>query len=219
MQHIKCTVIGDGAVGKTSMLLSFTTNSMPNDGYQPTVFDNYSAMMMHNKKPYNLGLWDTAGQEEFDRLRSLSYPQTDVFLVCFSCINPSSYQNVFDKWYPEIKNFSADIPIVLVCTQVDLRTHQPILDRLSERNQVPSSYEQGLALSKKIGAFSYNECSALTQKGLHEVFEQVITAFSTPKKPLSKKELSKLKQLNNLKKPTNMTNHQINKKKISCNIM
>ena len=68
-----------------------------------------------------LALWDTAGQEDYDRLRPLSYPDTDVILMCFSIDSPDSLQNIPEKWVPEVKHFCPNVPIVLVGNKKDLR--------------------------------------------------------------------------------------------------
>eukprot|EP01092_Planopodium_desertum_P012340 TRINITY_DN57_c0_g1_i10.p1 TRINITY_DN57_c0_g1~~TRINITY_DN57_c0_g1_i10.p1 ORF type:complete len:204 (-),score=56.85 TRINITY_DN57_c0_g1_i10:15-599(-) len=188
MQNIKCVVVGDGAVGKTCLLISYTTNAFPGE-YIPTVFDNYSANVMVDGKPINLGLWDTAGQEDYDRLRPLSYPQTDVFLICFSIISPASYENVRAKWYPEIKHHMPKSPILLVGTKMDLREDPDTLAKLGEKRLAPISYEQGMSMAKEVGAVKYLECSALTQKNLKTIFDEAIRAVLFPE--TDKKEKKK----------------------------
>lgn len=180
MRGIKAVVVGDGGVGKTCLLISYTTNTFPND-YIPTVFDNYLALVMVDGEAIKLGLWDTAGQAEYDRLRPLSYPQTEIFLCCFSVVSPDSFQNVRAKWIPEILHHSPkDILIVLVGTKADLRDDLHLLDELAVRKQKPVTTEQAEKLAKDVGAVKYIECSAATQQGVLELFDYLIRAVLNP---------------------------------------
>ena len=179
MQSIKCVVVGDGAVGKTCMLISYTTSAFPGE-YIPTVFDNYSANMMVDGKPINLGLWDTAGQEDYDRLRLLSYSLTDVFLICFSLVDRASFENVKERWHPEISlhftNTHSNPPIILVGTKLDLREDKETLQKLKDRKRSIITYPEGLSMAKNVGAVNYLECSALTTRGLNNVFDEAVRA-------------------------------------------
>lgn len=123
--------------------------------------------------PYTLGLFDTAGQEDYDRLRPLSYPQTDVFLVCFSVTSPASFENVKEKWFPEVHHHCPGVPCLIVGTQIDLRDDPQVLEKLARQKQRPVTSEQGERLARELGAVKYVECSALTQKGLKNVFDEV----------------------------------------------
>lgn len=182
MRSIKCVVVGDGAVGKTCLLISYTTNTFPHD-YIPTVFDNYSANVMVDGQPIKLGLWDTAGQEEYDRLRPSSYPQTEVFLTCFSLVEPSSFANVKAKWIPEIRQHSTrDIAILLIGTKLDLRDDPHTLDRLREYGNEPISTTEGKKAARELGCVDYLECSASSQQGVKDVFDAAIKAVIDPPK-------------------------------------
>lgn len=178
MQSIKCVVVGDGAVGKTCLLISYTTGAFP-DEYIPTVFDNYSANVTVDGRPINLGLWDTAGQDDYDRLRPLSYPETNVFLVCFSVTSVASLGNVEEKWIPEVHHHCPEAPIILVGTKADLRENPDELARLEANGEKVVNEESVKKIirdqkSKGVKLSKYIECSAIHQKNLKGVFDEAI---------------------------------------------
>jgi len=172
MQSIKCVVVGDGAVGKTCLLISYAKNTFPKS-YVPTVFDNYNANVNVEGKDITLGLWDTAGQEDYDKLRPLSYPGSHVFILCFSVISRSSFENVDTKWTPEIRHHCPETPIVLCGLKIDIRKPDSV------------TKSEGESLAKKIKAAKYVECSAMTREGLKDVFDEAILAALYP--PVNKK--------------------------------
>lgn len=166
--NVKCVVVGDGAVGKTCMLISYTRDEFPKD-YVPTVFDNYEAMVLVEGKEVNFSLWDTAGQEAYARIRTLSYQKTDIFLMCYSSVNPTSKENIRDTWLPEIQHHSPRTPFILVATKTDLRSDSKFEDSIV-------TAKEGEQLAKEIKAYCYMECSSLTREGLKEVFDTAITS-------------------------------------------
>lgn len=131
---------------------------------------------MADGKVINLSLWDTAGQEDYDRLRPLSYPNTDAFLMCFSLMNKHSFANIKSKWFPEISHHAPGVPIVLVGTQSDRRDDETSVRDLAKKGMSPVTKDEGEEMAKHVGAVAYVECSAMTQDGLKAVFDTGIKA-------------------------------------------
>ncbi|KAK4077859.1 uncharacterized protein Triagg1_3553 [Trichoderma aggressivum f. europaeum] len=144
--------------------------------YVPTVFENYVADVQVDNKHVELALWDTAGQEDYDRLRPLSYPDSHVILICFAIDSPDSLDNVLEKWISEVVHFCSGLPIILVGCKADLRDDPNTIEALRATNQKPVSSSDAEAVAKKIGAYKYLECSARTGSGVREVFEHATRA-------------------------------------------
>ncbi|XP_060835348.1 ras-like GTP-binding protein Rho1 [Rhopalosiphum padi] len=123
----KVVVVGDGESGKTCLLRVFFEDIFP-EVYVPTVFDYYSTFIEVDGKKVELDLWDTAGQEDYDRLRPLSYGGADVVIICYSIDTPKSLINVIDKWVPEVRYFCKEVPVVLVGNKKDLRDNHLDID-------------------------------------------------------------------------------------------
>lgn len=177
----KLVIIGDGGCGKKCLLVVYSKDKFP-EIHVPTVFDIYVADIEVSGRLVELALWDTAGQEDYERLRPLSYPGTDVLLVCFSIVNPVSLLNVSEKWHPEVSHFCPDIPVILAGTKRDLRNDNQILLELEKDQQKPVSTEEGQQIAKSINAYTYIECSAKTGEGVQEVFEMAAKASLAKKR-------------------------------------
>lgn len=184
VENYKCVVVGDGAVGKTCMLVCYTENKFPEE-YAPTIFDTYTANLIVDERRVNLSLWDTAGQEDFEKLRPLSYSETNVFVICFSISLRDSYENVKSKWIPEIDIHESDTPFIVVGTKMDIREE----NKNPEKDDLYVTKKEGLELVKQTRAHSYVECSALEQKNLNLVFEEACRAIFAD---LKAKELAEL---------------------------
>ena len=169
-EKIKCLAIGDVGIGKTCLLVSYTTNAFPGE-YIPTTFDNYSSDVMIDDKQIELILSDfdpMIQPTQSERMRPSPYIQ-DIFLICFSIDSKSSYQNVTEKWLPQIKHHVQDPIFLLIGTKMDLRNSndKQILENLISRSD-------GEKLAKELGATLYMECSAKTQNGLKNVFDETV---------------------------------------------
>lgn len=188
----KIVILGDGACGKTSLLNVFTRGYFP-QVYEPTVFENYVHDIFVDGQAMQLSLWDTAGQEEFDRLRSLSYSDTHTIMLCFSVDSRDSLENVQTKWVAEIVDHCDGVKLVLVALKCDLRSSEDSsppataagegeasaaedLSKAGANTTQPLkkliSYEEGLAVAKKVGALRYLECSAKKNRGVNEAFTE-----------------------------------------------
>ncbi|CAL9000975.1 unnamed protein product [Prunus brigantina] len=100
------------------MIFCFCLQYVGEQDYVPTVFDNFSANVVVDGSTVNLGLLDTSGQEDYNRLRPLSYRGADVFLLSFSLISKAIYENIAKKWVLELRHYAPGVPIILVGTKL-----------------------------------------------------------------------------------------------------
>ncbi|CAG7731830.1 unnamed protein product [Allacma fusca] len=167
---LKITVVGDGTVGKTCLLISYTANSFPTE-HVPTVFDNYAKTLIVDGVEFSLTLWDTAGQEDYKSLRLLSYPKTDCFVVCYAVDNRTSFENIENEWIHELRKQCPSAAVLLVGTKADLLGQAP--------NSVTE--QEGKKLKSKIKAKAFMHCSAKTGLNIEDVFIECVRAVMQQK--------------------------------------
>jgi small GTP-binding protein len=180
MKQIKSIIVGDQAIGKTCYYITYTTEPFP-DEYVPTEFGIYSKDVLVEDQQIHLELWDTSGRQEFRKLRPLSYPKTDVFVICFSLVAPTSLENVKNLWVPEVKEHSPGTPYILVGLKSDLRDQfAQNADEFSAKGWEPVPASKAEEIQKATGARGYVECSAKLGYNLNEVFDVAVKAVLHP---------------------------------------
>lgn len=152
-------VVGDGACGKTCLLIMKAEGKFPKE-YVPTVFENHVTFVQLPEAKVELALWDTAGQEDYAHIRPLSYDAAHVFLICCSVDSKASFRSIKEKWIGEIKETNPKCPIVIVGCKGDMRAD----------GKAQYSVEEAHELAVHVGAIAYIECSARSNAGVDEVF-------------------------------------------------
>ncbi|KAM9307245.1 rho-related GTP-binding protein RhoF [Pholidichthys leucotaenia] len=188
--ELKIVIVGDGGCGKTSLLMVYAKGDFP-EKYAPSVFEKYSTTISLGGKEIKLNLYDTAGQEDYDRLRPLSYQEANLVLVCFDVTNPTSFENILIKWYPEVKHFCSDTPLILIGCKTDLRKDKECTRRLKATNQAPITYIQGEETRQHMNAELYLECSAKYQENVDDIFREATKkalAFSRKQRNFKRKK-------------------------------
>ena len=155
----KGVAIGDTGVGKTAFLFALQMGWFPENGER--VLCNYSPSFELEGNYHTVDLFDTLSTEAYQRIRPLAYQIADVIFVCFSVTSQESFQNVEEKWCPEIAQHCPNVPFILVATKIDLRKDTKITSQLSTEKRAITQ-QQGTELANKINAVAYWECSAKT---------------------------------------------------------
>lgn len=104
----------------------------------------------------SFNIWDTSGHlNRLSRIIALSFSAVDVFLLCFNIGDPNSLNNIENRWIPFIRDHVFDARFVLFGLKKELRTDQATIQRLSEIGSHPVSYEEAVAVSRRINAAFY----------------------------------------------------------------
>ncbi|VDK85880.1 unnamed protein product [Onchocerca ochengi] len=180
--QVKCVVVGDSGVGKTTMLKTLI-NMEKLDAfyrYEPTILD-FEGLDYTNEllKPFFFKIYDTPGKSYFDRLRQLTYLDANVVVICFSIDSRKSFWNAHHRWYDEIRYgfCPKDIPFILTATKTDLRNDPDTINRLQTEGTIVISTEEGKKLAKHIGACAYTECSCKNRESVLEVFREALKSY------------------------------------------
>ncbi|XP_037874799.1 uncharacterized protein LOC101746732 [Bombyx mori] len=171
-QKIKCVLVGDGAVGKSSLIAAYAQDTFREE-YQPTAYDTFNVVVDVDDRPVCVEICDTAGQDSMSELRELCYPGTDVLMLCFSLVRPETFRSVAERWTKAVANVNA--PLILVGTQSDLVQDSRVVQTLRNRGEHVVTEAEAKVLAARINAV-YIETSSKTRRQLKDAFDAAILA-------------------------------------------
>lgn len=145
------------------------------------IIDTYAGAVIVNGREVSLDMWDTRGCG--DRLRPLTYPHTDVFVICFSVVHPWSREDVVTKWVSELERhgcFSSECDVFIVGTQTQLRRDDDTIRRLEDGGEMWNVEDtrawaegvlQSIRLNRTVRCAQYFECSAYSGEGVQNILD------------------------------------------------
>lgn len=162
---MKIMILGDRKAGKTALLMTRYMEALSD--YVPRLHDPHYEYAVIGGKRVSLSTWDAsiaAEDSEADRVRPLSYPYTTVFVLLYSVVDKASFENVVQKWIPEVRQFMPEVPFLIAGSRLDLRPGSKSSVGIADLKSVATKY----------GATGYLEYSATTREGLTDLWNQVL---------------------------------------------
>ena len=152
--------------------------------HTPTIVETYVDAVYVDATKVEFVIWDTAGQEEYERLRPLFYRDADIILICYSIDNKVSLENIIDKWHPDLKYFCPKTPTILIGTKKDLRENAGSDFKPNKKYKLKDiKYEEGHETAVRIKAHAFFECSCKTFEGVDQIFEAAARCMLSSNEP------------------------------------
>jgi GTPase SAR1 family protein len=131
---------------------------------------------------------------EYDRLRPLSYPRTDVFALCFSVIKPEQLQRIREYWFPNLQHHAPWAGIILIGTHQDIRDAVETASPSDGEKVTPISFSEAQALANELGAMSYIETSTSDKESVRKLYDMLLSASLKHSSPTQIQDKSKKKR-------------------------
>ena len=184
--HIKCVLLGETAVGKSSLINRFVSNTFKSD-FTSTMVGYCSTKQVYYEKTdqkINYEIWDTAGQEKYRSLTKIFYQDSKVTILVYDITRKDSFEAIKNYWYTEVRdNSPQDVIIAIVGNKSDLYEYEEVTE------------DEAKEFAKSVNAI-YQQTSACNGSGVKELFDMIGNKIIKPEvfEELNRKTSIKLKK-------------------------